>query len=195
MSNLERRSRPATNGPAQSSKKVTTTTDTVTIIRPVRNVDLPMGPGEVAPLGVTVPAHDPALDLPVPDLHIVLKLLAAQEPGALIDIPRYGDSEWRELRAGDLRRAAAILVAAESWRCYGSTAALQERLAAELAAENERCLHRWTDAMNDVRGDQRMSEKPPSTWPAHAVLAERRAAARPIPPGRGWSRDEYGDVL
>jgi hypothetical protein len=95
-------------------------------------------------------------------------------------IPQYGTPEWEELPHGDVRRWAALVVAAEHWRDYWTAEAIAERLREDLSAENRRCLERWTDAMNDVRGERRMTPDPePSTWPAYAELERRRNESGP----------------
>src|SRR5690606_26890529 len=41
-----------------------------------------------------------------------------------VDVPAYGTREWLQLPAGDARKAAALITAAEMWRRYGDEQAL-----------------------------------------------------------------------
>lgn len=41
-----------------------------------------------------------------------------------VDVPEYGSREWLQLPAGDPRKAAAVITAAEMWRRYGDEQAL-----------------------------------------------------------------------
>lgn len=66
-------------------------------------------------------------------------------------------------------------VDAQRWATYWTVAAVTERLAEQLDAEQKRTLERWGDAGNDVRGVARIHGKPaPSDWPTHAELQMRR---------------------
>lgn len=87
-------------------------------------------------------------------------------------IPSYGTEEWSELPKADPRRLAAVIIAAECWRTWCEET--PERLADELAAENRRCISRWGDAANDMRGAPRMSNAPPPSAPSFAELQDRR---------------------
>jgi hypothetical protein len=95
-------------------------------------------------------------------------------------IPQYGSDEWDQLPHGDVRRWAALVVAAEHWREYWTAESIAERLREDLSAENRRCLERWTDAMNDVRGERRVGDHVP-TWqiPTYAELERRRKETGP----------------
>lgn len=87
-------------------------------------------------------------------------------------IPRYGSPEWDALPDGDLRRVAAVLVAAECWRDHCSP----ERVAADVAAQleaDDRLVHaRLRATSEDVRAGL------PPGWVdslTHRELLERRA--------------------
>lgn len=138
------------------------------------------------------------IDTPVKlaDDYIAQTRAALHEGDAL---PRYASWTWRALPTEDPRWLAAVLVAAEAWRRHNTTEAVAQRLAAELAAENRRCLTRWEDAANDVRGLARMSNEPARTGPTHAEHVERRGRVSSgefaTRDGRDWPRDENGEVL
>lgn len=101
-------------------------------------------------------------------------------------IPRYGSAEWAALSRGDVRRWAAVVVAAEMWRDYTSTEATAERLAEELDAEQRRCVQRWGDAANDVRGRARIADGlAGSEYPSHAEMTRRRYGNGSGPPVGG----------
>ncbi|MDH2391259.1 hypothetical protein QCN29_21230 [Streptomyces sp. HNM0663] len=58
---------------------------------------------------------------------VVAAWAEAQVTGLLpreVEVPTYGVQAWVELPAGDARKAAAVLVAAEMWRRYGDEEAL-----------------------------------------------------------------------
>jgi hypothetical protein len=82
-----------------------------------------------------------------------------------VAVPAYGTREWLQLPAGDARKAAALITAAEMWRRYGDEQALLDWF---------REAHRARPAIADRR-----------------TRAELDAAAKPHPPHQlratpGW---------
>lgn len=70
-----------------------------------------------------------------------------------------------------------------AWDAYWTEEAIAERLDAEVRLYRRICHERWQAAMNDVRGDARMSNAPtPPRAEPFAVLEARRAVPGDWPP-------------
>lgn len=88
-------------------------------------------------------------------------------------IPRYGSDEWIELPENDLRRVAAVIVAAECWRDYTSPETVFEDLIESQRVDDALVLARIRATSADVRDGL------PPGWAGattNAELKRRRAA-------------------
>lgn len=90
-------------------------------------------------------------------------------------IPRFGSPEWDALPEHDLRRVAAILIAAEAWRDHCSAERVAEDLVDELVRDDDLLYARIGQAAHAVRlGIPTLVEHP---WWVRVVEAERAAQA------------------
>ena len=89
-------------------------------------------------------------------------------------VPRYGSPEWAALPEHDLRRVAAVVLAAECWRDHCSP----ERIAADLTAAmvEQECeiRRRVRESSWDVADGRDWAAL--SRVPTHAELVQRRAS-------------------
>jgi hypothetical protein len=92
-------------------------------------------------------------------------------------IPRYGSPEWDSLPDQDPRRAAAVMVAAESWRDHTSLERIAEDMAAELQREDDAVRRRFKEASLDVWETRTWNCYPSARMPTRAELQRRRGEA------------------
>jgi hypothetical protein len=98
-------------------------------------------------------------------------------------IPRYADPAWHALPESDLRRVAAVLVAAECWRSHTTLEQITADLLEQLAADDALVRARLVAAAVDVR-DALPSISPESWW-------DRVAAATVL--ARDMARKHYDE--
>lgn len=89
-------------------------------------------------------------------------------------IPSFGSAEWDLLPAGDPRRWAAVIVAAECWRDHRSPQRIADALRQEIADENAALYRRIRGASWDVAGARGWVAQ--SRRLTHAELQARRAS-------------------
>lgn len=88
-------------------------------------------------------------------------------------IPRYGSPEWNALPDGDLRRVAAVVVAAECWRDHCSTERCFEDLIEQQRVDDALVFARIAETSASVHAAL------PDGWVdacTHAELVQRRAS-------------------
>lgn len=87
------------------------------------------------------------------------------------DIPRYGTSQWNALADQDPRRAASVIIAAESWRNYTSPEQVAREMAAEVLQD------RWELRQASLDVSRATDWAAVAARPTQAELQQRRGAA------------------
>lgn len=90
-------------------------------------------------------------------------------------IPRFGDRDWHALPEGDLRRVAAVLIAAEAWREHCSAARVAADLQQRLVEDSELATTCMLRAAGDIYAALPIIESNP--WWVRLAEAERAAKA------------------
>ncbi len=138
---------------------------------------------------MTTPRHSPSHCVepapPEATRHDPVALWASAQVTALnvADVPEYGSPAWSALRATDLRRAAAIVTAAEHWRRHAAREAWLDCL---LVDDPERWFAYVTADANAYASTIAPAL---ARRPTHDELAARRARrtqTRPIAASAGW---------
>lgn len=86
-------------------------------------------------------------------------------------IPRYGTARWNALADQDPRRAAAVIIAAESWLNYTSPEQVAREMAAEVLQD------RWELRQASLDVSRATDWAAVAARPTYAELQQRRGAA------------------
>lgn len=105
-------------------------------------------------------------------------------------IPRFGSPEWDALPEQDLRRVAAVLIAAEAWRDHCSPDRVAEDLEDQLDADDLLVRDRLDHARAAIHdGLPRIGEEP---WWTRVIEAEKAARADARAHFDAWTAKQAG---